>query len=203
MPFFISNPSLIRVVPSFMCLREGGLQEASILPATSHSSWKKVLSFLDLRYFSAPCVFSTFLFDSSYFLAFALVWSEDIVLQEILLTTWVIFVSLGFSHTLSFVKDPSHWEVVEPLPSYGRGIDLPGGRYRSLINGYMLHDVVITGTCNFQVLFAIEMLFSKLLYDYHIIEMMRQWKSIINFFVFTVLVSPKVDFHCHVISILW
>ncbi|PQQ08068.1 putative polygalacturonase [Prunus yedoensis var. nudiflora] len=42
-------------------------------------------------------------------------------------------------------QDPSHWEVVEPLPSYGRGIELPGGRYRSLINGYMLHDVVITG----------------------------------------------------------
>ncbi|KAL4643041.1 putative polygalacturonase isoform X1 [Castanea sativa] len=42
-------------------------------------------------------------------------------------------------------QDSSHWEVVEPLPSYGRGIELPGGRYRSLINGYMLHDVVITG----------------------------------------------------------
>ncbi|CAL5395738.1 unnamed protein product [Camellia sinensis] len=42
-------------------------------------------------------------------------------------------------------KDASHYEVVEPLPSYGRGIELPGGRYRSLINGYMLDDVVITG----------------------------------------------------------
>ncbi|KAM1191712.1 hypothetical protein ACFX15_011831 [Malus domestica] len=42
-------------------------------------------------------------------------------------------------------QDPSHWEIVEPLPSYGRGIELPGRRYRSLINGYMLHDVVITG----------------------------------------------------------
>ncbi|KAJ0054147.1 hypothetical protein Pint_00925 [Pistacia integerrima] len=41
--------------------------------------------------------------------------------------------------------DYSHWEVVEPLPSYGRGIDLPGGRYRSLINGNNLIDVVITG----------------------------------------------------------
>lgn len=57
----------------------------------------------------------------------------------------MIFVSLRYSHTLFFVKDPSHWEVVEPLPSYGRGIELPGGQYRSLINGYMLHDVVITG----------------------------------------------------------
>ncbi|XP_057957674.1 probable polygalacturonase [Malania oleifera] len=42
-------------------------------------------------------------------------------------------------------QDPSHWEIVDPLPSYGRGIELPGGRYRSLINGYKLHDVVITG----------------------------------------------------------
>ncbi|VVA96746.1 unnamed protein product [Arabis nemorensis] len=42
-------------------------------------------------------------------------------------------------------QDPSHWEIVDPLPSYGRGIDLPGKRYMSLINGYKLHDVVVTG----------------------------------------------------------
>ncbi|VVB15345.1 unnamed protein product [Arabis nemorensis] len=42
-------------------------------------------------------------------------------------------------------QDPSHWEVVDPLPSYGRGIDLPGKRYMSLINGDMLQDVVVTG----------------------------------------------------------
>eukprot|EP00268_Persea_americana_P067472 TRINITY_DN9301_c0_g2_i2.p2 TRINITY_DN9301_c0_g2~~TRINITY_DN9301_c0_g2_i2.p2 ORF type:complete len:162 (+),score=31.85 TRINITY_DN9301_c0_g2_i2:52-537(+) len=42
-------------------------------------------------------------------------------------------------------QDSSHWPVIEPLPSYGRGIDLPGGRHRSLINGYKLKDVVITG----------------------------------------------------------
>ncbi|XP_059659582.1 probable polygalacturonase [Cornus florida] len=42
-------------------------------------------------------------------------------------------------------QDYSHWEVVEPLPSYGRGIELPGGRYRSLITGHNLSDVVITG----------------------------------------------------------
>ncbi|MBA0857554.1 hypothetical protein Goshw_013967 [Gossypium schwendimanii] len=42
-------------------------------------------------------------------------------------------------------QDPSHWGIVEPLPSYGRGIELPGRRYRSLVNGYMLRDVVITG----------------------------------------------------------
>lgn len=42
-------------------------------------------------------------------------------------------------------QDPNHWEVVGPLPSYGRGIEVPGKRYRSLINGYRLRDVVITG----------------------------------------------------------
>lgn len=42
-------------------------------------------------------------------------------------------------------QDPSHWQVVEPLPSYGRGTEVPGGRYQSLINGYKLEDVVITG----------------------------------------------------------
>ncbi|KAG4180474.1 hypothetical protein ERO13_A10G167600v2 [Gossypium hirsutum] len=42
-------------------------------------------------------------------------------------------------------QDPSHWDIVEPLPSYGPGTELPGKRYRSLVNGYMLRDVVITG----------------------------------------------------------
>ncbi|XP_076958920.1 putative polygalacturonase isoform X2 [Bidens hawaiensis] len=42
-------------------------------------------------------------------------------------------------------RDIDHWKVVDPLPSYGRGIDLPGQRYRSLINGENLNDVVITG----------------------------------------------------------
>ncbi|XP_072997833.1 probable polygalacturonase [Typha latifolia] len=42
-------------------------------------------------------------------------------------------------------QESSQWPIVEPLPSYGQGIDLPGGRHRSLINGYNLTDVVITG----------------------------------------------------------
>ncbi|KAJ3681359.1 hypothetical protein LUZ60_015848 [Juncus effusus] len=41
--------------------------------------------------------------------------------------------------------DSSKWPIVEPLPSYGQGIDLPGSRHRSLINGYNVTDVVITG----------------------------------------------------------
>ncbi|XP_042504818.1 probable polygalacturonase isoform X2 [Macadamia integrifolia] len=42
-------------------------------------------------------------------------------------------------------QDAAHWDIIDPLPSYGRGIELPGGRYRSLITGYNLTDVVITG----------------------------------------------------------
>ncbi|KAK6941034.1 Glycoside hydrolase, family 28, partial [Dillenia turbinata] len=42
-------------------------------------------------------------------------------------------------------QDYNHWDIVEPLPSYGRGIELPGRRYRSLITGSNLTDVVITG----------------------------------------------------------
>ncbi|KAF5455309.1 hypothetical protein F2P56_024903 [Juglans regia] len=42
-------------------------------------------------------------------------------------------------------QDYIHWDIVDPLPSYGRGIEFPGGRYRSLINGQNLNDVVITG----------------------------------------------------------
>ncbi|XP_002535132.3 probable polygalacturonase [Ricinus communis] len=37
------------------------------------------------------------------------------------------------------------WPVVDALPSYGRGRELPGGRHRSLIYGRNLTDVVITG----------------------------------------------------------
>ncbi|KAJ0264271.1 Pectin lyase-like superfamily protein [Hirschfeldia incana] len=47
--------------------------------------------------------------------------------------------------TILASPDPSHWDIVSPLPSYGRGIELPGKRYRSLINGDNLQDVVITG----------------------------------------------------------
>ncbi|KAM0951164.1 putative glycoside hydrolase, family 28, pectin lyase/virulence factor [Dioscorea sansibarensis] len=42
-------------------------------------------------------------------------------------------------------QDSSQWPIVDPLPSYGRGIELPGGRHRSLVNGNNLTDVVITG----------------------------------------------------------
>ncbi|KAJ4835581.1 hypothetical protein Tsubulata_007816, partial [Turnera subulata] len=38
------------------------------------------------------------------------------------------------------------WPVVDPLPSYGRGGELPCKRHRSLIYGQNLTDVVITGS---------------------------------------------------------
>jgi polygalacturonase len=41
--------------------------------------------------------------------------------------------------------DARGWPLVEPLPSYGRGRELPGPRYASFITGDGLCDVVITG----------------------------------------------------------
>ncbi|CAN4101915.1 unnamed protein product [Withania somnifera] len=42
-------------------------------------------------------------------------------------------------------KDYAHWDIVDTLPSYGRGIEAQDGRYRSLFFGNNLTDVVITG----------------------------------------------------------
>ncbi|ONK56621.1 uncharacterized protein A4U43_C10F10820 [Asparagus officinalis] len=42
-------------------------------------------------------------------------------------------------------KDTWSWPLMDPLPSYGRGRELPGGRYASLIHGNGLRDVIITG----------------------------------------------------------
>lgn len=38
------------------------------------------------------------------------------------------------------------YPVIPGLPSYGRGRELPGPRYSSLINGDGLEDIIITGT---------------------------------------------------------
>ncbi|PAN05181.1 hypothetical protein PAHAL_1G120200 [Panicum hallii] len=46
---------------------------------------------------------------------------------------------------LKATQDARGWPLVEPLPSYGRGRELPGARYASFINGNGLRDVVITG----------------------------------------------------------
>ncbi|KAG6513695.1 hypothetical protein ZIOFF_024031 [Zingiber officinale] len=42
-------------------------------------------------------------------------------------------------------QEIDEWAIIDPLPSYGRGRDLVGGRYSNLITGYNLTDVVITG----------------------------------------------------------
>lgn len=42
-------------------------------------------------------------------------------------------------------QDTSYWPLADPLPSYGRGRELPGGRYMSFILGDGVHDVIITG----------------------------------------------------------
>ncbi|KAG6480330.1 hypothetical protein ZIOFF_063830 [Zingiber officinale] len=42
-------------------------------------------------------------------------------------------------------QDTSSWPLIDPLPSYGRGRELPGGRYMSFIHGNRLQDVIITG----------------------------------------------------------
>ncbi|KAH7278600.1 hypothetical protein KP509_38G048100 [Ceratopteris richardii] len=41
--------------------------------------------------------------------------------------------------------DTKDWPIIDSLPSYGRGRELPGGRHISLIHGSNLTDVVITG----------------------------------------------------------
>ncbi|KAJ8476615.1 hypothetical protein OPV22_020342 [Ensete ventricosum] len=42
-------------------------------------------------------------------------------------------------------QDIWNWPLVDPLPSYGRGRELPGSRYRSFIQGNGIRDVIITG----------------------------------------------------------
>ncbi|XP_015973299.1 probable polygalacturonase [Arachis duranensis] len=42
-------------------------------------------------------------------------------------------------------QDLSTWPLIAPLPSYGRGRELPGGRYMSFLHGDGLEDVIITG----------------------------------------------------------
>lgn len=49
------------------------------------------------------------------------------------------------SHCIITIQDASQWPLVDPLPSYGRGRERPGGRYMSLLHGDGLHDVIITG----------------------------------------------------------
>lgn len=42
--------------------------------------------------------------------------------------------------------------MIEALPSYGRGRERSGGRHISLLHGYKVNDLVITGTCVVEIL---------------------------------------------------
>lgn len=43
------------------------------------------------------------------------------------------------------MQETANWPLIPPLPSYGRGRELPGERYMSFIHGDGLRDVIITG----------------------------------------------------------
>ncbi|MQL89334.1 hypothetical protein Taro_021907, partial [Colocasia esculenta] len=66
-------------------------------------------------------------------------------------------------------QDPSQWPVVEPLPSYGRGIELPGGRHRSLISdngaingqGSIWWDWVLSHSLNYSRPHLVELVYCK------------------------------------------
>ncbi|KAE8723236.1 FBD-associated F-box protein [Hibiscus syriacus] len=55
------------------------------------------------------------------------------------LTLWLDKDALSLFHT------SDDWPLVDPVPSYGRGRELPGARHQSLIYGRNLTDVIITG----------------------------------------------------------
>lgn len=44
------------------------------------------------------------------------------------------------------MQDVNLWPILPPLPSYGRGREMPGPRYGSLIHGQHVNDFVLTGT---------------------------------------------------------
>ncbi|XP_022967081.1 probable polygalacturonase isoform X1 [Cucurbita maxima] len=56
------------------------------------------------------------------------------------LTLWLDKDAVILGSTIS-----DDWPIIKPLPSYGRGRELPGERHRSLIYGCNLTNVVITG----------------------------------------------------------
>ncbi|CAN1778616.1 Probable polygalacturonase [Linum perenne] len=47
--------------------------------------------------------------------------------------------------TIKATQETSNWPLIAPLPSYGRGRELPGGRYMSFIHADGVRDVIITG----------------------------------------------------------
>lgn len=94
-----------------------------------------------------------------------------------------------FSHIIMvslwvYSQDSSDWPVIDALPSYGRGRELPGKRHQSLIFGSNLTDVIITGRyCSF-ILHSIILL---------IFQYMTRYQSC-SFQVLTVPLMAKVQF---------
>ncbi|KAI4301596.1 hypothetical protein L6164_034858 [Bauhinia variegata] len=90
------------------------------------------------------------------------------------------------------------WPVIDPLPSYGRGRELPGGRHKSLIFGRNLTDVIITGnngTIDGQGNFWWSSFWNKTL-DYtrpHLVELMNSSGVLISNLTF--LNSPFWNIH--------
>ncbi|KAL2322427.1 hypothetical protein Fmac_026806 [Flemingia macrophylla] len=52
---------------------------------------------------------------------------------------------LAAGAVIKATQELGNWPLIAPLPSYGRGRELPGGRYMSFIHGDGLDDVIITG----------------------------------------------------------
>ncbi|KAJ0989326.1 hypothetical protein J5N97_007682 [Dioscorea zingiberensis] len=52
---------------------------------------------------------------------------------------------LARGSVIKATRDAWNWPLMDPLPSYGRGREFPGGRYKSLIHGNGIRDVIITG----------------------------------------------------------
>lgn len=59
------------------------------------------------------------------------------ILLVILIITWT---------QNKMFQNSGDWPVVDPLPSYGRGRELPGKRHQSLIYGHNITDVILTGS---------------------------------------------------------
>ncbi|KAE9598456.1 hypothetical protein Lal_00033670 [Lupinus albus] len=52
---------------------------------------------------------------------------------------------LAAGAVIKATQEMRNWPLISPLPSYGRGRELPGGRYMSFIHSNGVSDVVITG----------------------------------------------------------
>ncbi|XP_027933061.1 probable polygalacturonase [Vigna unguiculata] len=52
---------------------------------------------------------------------------------------------LAAGAVIKATQETGRWPLIAPLPSYGRGRELPGARYISFLHGDGLTDVVITG----------------------------------------------------------